>query len=130
MRYFSVYRSEAEEVAAVPTGFCLPGVLLSFAWAFAHRLYGLGAALCGAYLALALVVWVVGEPMKLGTDGYGLAFIAPTLIIQAWLGFTGNAWLRRSMARRGLALVAENVGADDAKEALASVLSSPKVPGD
>lgn len=98
MRVFAVYRHSVRGYEAVKNGFCWPGFLFTWIWAFVKGLPGIAALL--------LVVSLLGYALAVSRDGRLVTPGAAGLLAVAFVvGVQGNRWREKSLTRRGYRLM-------------------------
>lgn len=100
---YSIYSHPTLGYEAVKNGFSWPAFFFTWIWAFIKKLWGHGIV-----LMVVLTILIVAESVFELMENIGGVLIICVLAIGAFLfvGFNGNTWLTRSMARRGFEFVA------------------------
>ena len=114
MRVYTIHHDflsadPASEFSVVKEGFCWPALIFTALWALWHRMWLAFVLLVAAGVALELALAILGAD--------GVASFAIGLGYSALVGYGANDWRRRSLARRGAALMGI-VAAADAEAAL------------
>lgn len=98
MRIFAVYYHPVRGYEAVKNGFAWPGFFFTWIWAFAKGLHGIAIGLLFVS-ALSHALMISREMILILTGIMGV------LVVALIVGFKGNRWTEKSLARKGYRLM-------------------------